>query len=842
MTQNKSIPNLYVFMAQRCVFLVILLSLIGMGCSLPVSDANPPSQTLEGIPNSLTTSANLPVSEVTFFVEIPVNTPGGSEIQLTLLDEVTGLPYNQKHFTLQSIDAYHYVTVITVPVGSVIKYRYNRNGQFSISEYTQNGDPVRYRMYYVDGPGQVTDIVSRWSDTLPTPGSSRIIGQVHNAQNGVPVPNMLILAGGVRALSTSDGTFRLEGLPPGKHTLIAYAIDGRFSPFKQEIILANGTATEAAIVVQPANMVQVTFSVHVPADTVPTVPLRIAGDLFQLGNTFSDLAGGVNTLANRMPELQYQPDGSYLITLELPAGIVLHYKYTLGDGLWNAEHSTDGNFIIRELYIPYEQVTTIVEDYVPTWYSTIPNSIWFDLTTPSQTPETDDVYIQLKLLNWMEPIPLWRGTATRWGYRLDSPSNFANPIEYRFCRNAACGDTVGIATGDQVTPNLITPDLENNHTLFDTIDTWRWRISGDSPATVLTNAIHYRGDEFVAGVEFLPDYHPSWDDFVNPTMGEISLMNANWVVLSPTWSLTNQNPPQIEQIPGNDILWPDLSRTIQTAQDEGMKVALFPQPNFMFDTEEWWRTSQRDFAWWQAWFDSYRTFAIHHADQAQLTGVDTLILGGDWLVPALPGGQLEDGSSSNLPQDSQIRWENILSEIRTRFNGKISWVLSYPDDIINPPPFLELVDEFYILWDTSLSNSENPALSEMAAFAGEILDNELLPFQLFYNKPMVLAIAYPSVNGAASGCLRNNTGECIPWNLLSPPNPDIPELILDFSNQVEIYNALLASVNERAWIGGVVSRGYFPPTSLADKSISIRGKPAAEVLRFWFTGMLGGLQ
>ena len=51
--------------------------------------------------------------------------------------------------------------------------------------------------------------------------------------------------------------------------------------------------------------------------------------------------------------------------------------------------------------------------------------------------------------------------------------------------------------------------------------------------------------------------------------------------------------------------------------------------------------------------------------------------------------------------------------------------------------------------------------------------------------------------------------------------------------QVDVYNAILAGINEREWIDGVVSENYFLPLGLYDKSSSIHGKPAEQVFVFW---------
>ena len=66
-----------------------------------------------------------------------------------------------------------------------------------------------------------------------------------------------------------------------------------------------------------------------------------------MGNTYSDLSGGVSVTAMRMPALSILPDGRYNVTLALPTGSDIHYLYTLGDGLWNTELTKDGDPRVR---------------------------------------------------------------------------------------------------------------------------------------------------------------------------------------------------------------------------------------------------------------------------------------------------------------------------------------------------------------------------------------------------------------------------------------------------------------------------------------------------------------
>jgi hypothetical protein len=50
---------------------------------------------------------------------------------------------------------------------------------------------------------------------------------------------------------------------------------------------------------------------------------------------------------------------------------------------------------------------------------------------------------------------------------------------------------------------------------------------------------------------------------------------------------------------------------------------------------------------------------------------------------------------------------------------------------------------------------------------------------------------------------------------------------------------MLVATGQRDWVSGIISTGYYPPAALTDKSASVHGKPAEEVLAYWFPRLLG---
>src|SRR5450759_2419882 len=157
------------------------------------------------------------------------------------------------------------------------------------------------------------------------------------------------------------------------------------------------------------------------------------------------------------------------------------YKYTLGDGFWNAEHTPDGQFRIRQWIVPDKD--TVVNDSVDTWKSGKTATITFDVHAPTNTPATDDVSIQFNPYSWTEPIPMWSLGDNHWMYILFSPIDGLSALSYRYCRNEQCGSADDLATqgadakGWPVTPGAVP------QTFNDQVKAWAWWQPDSKPTT-----------------------------------------------------------------------------------------------------------------------------------------------------------------------------------------------------------------------------------------------------------------------------------------------------------------------------------------------------------------------
>jgi hypothetical protein len=393
-----------------------------------------------------------PLAEIEFAVTVPKNTPPEQTVYISFLDEITGLAINsvQHEMTLDDsieIDGAHtYKISIPFAVGSTIKYRYTRQADsIKVLEHVFTGEPVRYRLLQVNGPSTVNDIVSRWTDTTFIGSSGRIVGRATDQSSEQPIANLLIAVGGTQTFTDEDGSFQIDGLPPGIHNLVGYAMDGAYNTFQQGALLAADLPTLTPIVLLPREFVDIEFLVKLPDNTPPVIPVRLAGNLEQLGNTFSTLSGGFSSSVESMPILETRSDELYSVTLRLPVGSYVRYKYTLGDGFWNAERTTDGEFRIRQVIVS-DQDTTL-GDIVKSWSASQNQSIAFDVSVPINTPPADYVSIQFNsIFGWTEPIPMWSLGDNRWVYVLFSPLNLPGNINYRYCRNNQCGFADDIET------------------------------------------------------------------------------------------------------------------------------------------------------------------------------------------------------------------------------------------------------------------------------------------------------------------------------------------------------------------------------------------------------------
>ena len=276
---------------------------------------------------------------------------------------------------------------------------------------------------------------------------------------------------------------------------------------------------------------------------------------------------------------------------------------------------------------------------------------------------------------------------------------------------------------------------------------------------------------------------------------------------------------------------------IETAHESGLAVSLYPQVLFPGTPVQWWDSlpTAEELTWLQ-WLEEYREMVYQYADLAAQTDTETLILGGEWLQPAVPIG--DNFSLYSQPGNIESLWKETIQGVRDHYPGKVGWMVTaaIAED---PPDFLSSVDMLFFQWDLPLE--EGLTQEERIEQAGEMLDELAEPLASDLDKPLILVIAVPSVQGYSSECIPspNDEGGCIDVSALRlGPSVENPASS-DIQQQAEYYHAILSAAVEREWIKGVISQGYFPALALHDSSASIHGKPAEILMHDWSNLVLG---
>jgi hypothetical protein len=195
---------------------------------------------------------------------------------------------------------------------------------------------------------------------------------------------------------------------------------------------------------------------------------------------------------------------------------------------------------------------------------------------------------------------MWSRGNNQWVYQLYSPLNMLGDFEYRYCRNDQCGiaddgQTSAGQHGRPVSTSLVPQDLQ------DTISGWTWLKDTTTPAIVGLPVTARQG--FMAGVEFQPDYDPTWQAWTPLALQNVKSLYANWVVLDPSWTVSQTAPFIFSPLPGLDPLWADTIDTASRARASNLKVALFPEANLPTNLTAWWTSTPRDATWWNNWFE-----------------------------------------------------------------------------------------------------------------------------------------------------------------------------------------------------------------------------------------------
>jgi hypothetical protein len=757
-----------------------------------------------------------PQYSITFLAHAPADTDASDKVLINVLDEITGLALNPTVYEMQPIDSGIWSIQLSFPRGELVQYRYSLESGAIESDTAAN--LIDFRTYLATGNSTVEDTVAHWSGTDYHGTTGIMRGLVRDSSTGLAIPGLIVTTAGKRGFTDASGNFSLSGIPTGRQVLVAYDMEGRYKPFVQEAIIADGQETPADLKLTPTPTVNVTFHVYLPADTPANATVRLVGSLYNLGNTY--LPGLATTMVDpaRAPQLSRLSDGSYGAVINLPVGALIRYKFTLGDGFWNAERGEDGRFLLRTLLVPEHDA--IFNHAVSTWHSGNQGTVAFYTRAPDTTPTVDSVSIQLSPFQgiWMRPIPMWPTGANQWSFSLFAPMEWPGQVTYRYCRNGVCGIADDANAGRQFQPT------SSAQTITDTISAWTaWpdapAASWNAPATAPRN--EFRFGAVLASAPWSPPYEPG---LVN-----LASLHVGSVTFAPRWYLGANAPlPEMRYLPElASPLRQDLLNQMSLARSAGMQTVVAPNLTALSGTtKDWWGSAPRNAAWWDAFFMNYGTVLNTYADIAQQAGAQELVIADADMLPALPG-------QPNTPSDADVRWRVLTRTARLHFSGKLAIELPLTDKLAATPTFLDEINEVLIRVSGPLAvESDSPDAWKNSA--ATLLDSQLADVRKA-GKPILIEAAYASAGGADAGCPQGADNACMLLDALEPGSATAIGLAPNYDAQTRAYIALLAASVERDWIAGFFTWGYFAPVALRDGSVSIHGKPVETVLAKYFT-------
>ncbi len=245
---------------------------------------------------------------------------------------------------------------------------------------------------------------------------------------------------------------------------------------------------------------------------------------------------------------------------------------------------------------------------------------------------------------------------------------------------------------------------------------------------------------------------------------------------------------------------------------------------------------------WDDWFSEYTRYLKLYAQIAESKKVKYISLGHGLNYATSPANFSSEQRYNDL-------WSNMINEIKTVFTGQLVYFGThrpftgknysggnegeYYEDEGYTDTFKGLFDAFGIIL-SNITPTTNPGINT-------IKEATLASLQRYagFEKPLILWIWAPSADGAAN--LYGHLEPVLDVDVMANSYEQ------DFYEQADIYEGIMEAVNETTTnVKGIVSHGYmyhdrfdkYEPRDMNtafEKAASVRGKPAEELLKYWYS-------
>lgn len=323
---------------------------------------------------------------------------------------------------------------------------------------------------------------------------------------------------------------------------------------------------------------------------------------------------------------------------------------------------------------------------------------------------------------------------------------------------------------------------------------------------VLASALPAAAEPGVRAAEPILGFNfPMWwkDAYASPAaergLREIKALGAGWVALTPTLYVKDRKDSEvlaIDKTASDD----SLRAAIRRAHALGLKVALKPHVDSLAGGDRAWLSPSDP----DRWFSTYRAHLLRYAALAREEGCELFVVGTELALLTEP--------------DRWGRWKGLIGDARGVYPGPLTYAANW-HSVETVGFWRELdyigVDAYYPVLVGSRRRVMELELKAPAA--------ALRALSLAYGRPVLFT---------EFGIASRKGAEREPWDWREKgdADPRVQELYL---------RAFLETFARRRWVAGFLHWAWDADASrggLADRSMSVRGKPALAVLERLFAG------
>ncbi len=212
---------------------------------------------------------------------------------------------------------------------------------------------------------------------------------------------------------------------------------------------------------------------------------------------------------------------------------------------------------------------------------------------------------------------------------------------------------------------------------------------------------------------------------------------------------------------------------------------------------------------WHAWESDYRQFMLHYARLAEEIDATMLVIGTELARAAL---------------EREAFWRDLAREVRTLYGGPLTYAANWWGEYEHVP-FWDALDYIGIQAYFELSQDPDPSVSTLRE-AWMPYKEDIQRLSRATQRPVLFTeIGYRNVPDAAAK----------PWRW--PSRDEINTVEPADELQSRLYDVFFASFWDEAWFAGAIIWKWNAHSSRRANYLdfSLRGKPAAQVVKKWFT-------